>query len=173
MKLIRTIALCALTSLLAGAAQAAPAELLNKSVTVSYSATIPGIKADGSQVTGTRTATRTIYISSAGRVFARVNRRDGKDTETKEAGPNDSGNTVRFAGNKLVGVMKFPSGAAQMTVSFDASGQSCSAVIFAGREGGQALRWKGVDGAMRQATGQATFSNISCSISAGNAFGGQ
>ncbi len=173
MNLVRTTALCALTSLLAGAAHAGPAELLNKTVTVSYAVTIPGVKADGSQVSGSRAATRTIYISSAGRVFARVNRRDGRDTETKEAGPGDSANTVRFAGNKLVGVMKFPSGAAQMTISFDPGGQSCNATIFAGREGGQALRWKGVDGAMRQATGQATFSNVSCSIAAGNAFGGQ
>jgi hypothetical protein len=173
MNLVRTIALCALTSLLAGAAQAAPAELLNKSITVSYAVTIPGVKADGSQVVGSRAATRTIYISSAGRAFARVNRRDGKDTQTKEAGPGDSANTVRFAGNKLVGVMKFPSGAAQMTVSFDPGGQSCSATIVMGREGGHALRWKGVDGAMREATGQATVSNVSCSISSGNAFGGQ
>jgi hypothetical protein len=171
MNLVRTTALCALTCLLAGAAHAAPAELLNKTVTVSYAVTIPGIKADGSQVSGSRTATRTMYISSAGRIFGRVNRRDGRDTETKEKGPE--GNGAHFAGNKLVGVMKFPSGAAQMTVSFDPGGQSCSATIFAGREGGQALRWKGVDGAMRQATGQATFSNVSCSITAGNAFAGQ
>jgi hypothetical protein len=156
----------------AGPAIAAPAALMNKTITVSYATTIPGKKADGSPVSGSRASTRTIYISNAGRIFARVVRRDGRDMESKDAGPADAGNTLRFAGDKLVGVMKFPSGAAQMTISFDAGGQSCSADIVAGRENGQALRWKGVDGMMREATGPATFSNISCSISAGNAFSG-
>jgi len=171
MKLIRTTVLCVLTSLLAGTAHAAPADLLNKSVTVSYNVSIPGTKADGTAVSGTRAVTRTIYISSAGRVFARVDRRDGRATQQKDAGPGSAANTLHFAGNKLVGVMKFPSGAAQMTISFDPGGQSCSATAFAGREGGRNLRWKGVDGAMREGTGPATITVTSCSVSAGNAFG--
>jgi hypothetical protein len=161
-----------LTLFLAGPAGAAPAALMNKTINVSYTTTIPGKKADGSVVQGARGSARTIYISSAGRVFARVVRHDGNRSETKEAGPSDTGNTYRFAGDKLVGVMQFPSGAAQMTISFDAGGQSCSAAIVAGRDNGQPLRWKGVDGMMREATGPATFSNISCSISSGNAFSG-
>jgi hypothetical protein len=173
MKLIRSASLWVWAMLLAGAAHAAPAELLNKSVTVSYTVSIPGVKADGTAVSGTRAVTRTIYISSAGRVFARVDRRDGRDSERKDAGPGSSANTLHFVGNKLVGVMRFPSGAAQMTISFDPSGQSCSASAFAGREGGQQLRWKGVDGAMRQGTGPATITVSSCSVAAGNAFGGQ
>jgi hypothetical protein len=75
-------------------------------------------------------------------------------------------------GDKLVGVMQFTSGASQMTISFDAGGQSCSAAIVAGRDSGRPIRWKAVDGTMNEATGPVTFSNISCSISAGNAFGG-
>jgi hypothetical protein len=150
---------------------AAPASLLNKSVTVSYATTIPGKKADGSAVTGSRVSVRTIYISSAGRTFARVFRRDGKDAETKDAGPGEPSNTLNFMGDKLVGVMQFASGAAQMTISFDAGGQSCNAAIVAGRDNGKPIRWKGVDGAMRESTGPVSFSNISCSIAAGNAFG--
>lgn len=152
--------------------QAAPAGLLNKSITVSYATTIPGKKADGSPVSGSRIAKRTVYISSAGRIFARVSRRDGNAAETREAGPGETGNNFRFVGDKLVGVMQFASGASQMTISFDASGQSCSATIVAGRDNGRALRWKGVDRTMNEATGPATFSNISCSITPGNAFGG-
>ena len=68
--------------------------------------------------------------------------------------------------------MQFASGASQMTISFDGGGQSCSAAIVAGRDSGRAIQWKGVDGAMRVATGPVTFSNVSCSISSGNAFGG-
>jgi hypothetical protein len=171
MKLIR-VGLCLLAAGVAAPAWAAPAALLNKSISVSYATTIPGKKADGTPVKGSRISARTIYVSSAGRIFARVARRDGNAAETKEAGPGDTANTFHFVGDKLVGVMQFTSGAAQMTISFDASGQSCSASIVAGRDNGQPLRWKGVDGMMREATGPATFSNISCSIASGNAFGG-
>ena len=169
MKMIRT-GLCLLVASAAAPAWAAPAALLNKSITVSYATTIPGKTADGTQVTGTRQSTRTIYISSAGRIFARVARRDGRASETKDRAPGD--NSYRFVGDKLVGVMQFQSGASQMTISFDPSGQSCSASIVAGRDSGQAIRWKMVDGSVREATGAPTFSNISCSIVSGNAFGG-
>jgi hypothetical protein len=171
MKAVRTN-LCLLAACAATPAWAAPAALLNKSITVSYATTIPGKKADGTPVSGSRIATRTVFISSAGRIFARVARRDGNAAETKEAGPGESGNNLRFVGDKLVGVMQFASGASQMTISFDPSGQSCSASIVAGRDSGRTIRWKGVDGTMREATGPVTFSNISCSISPGNAFGG-
>jgi hypothetical protein len=158
--------------LLSSPAWAAPAALLNKSISVSYATTIPGKKADGTPVRGSRIATRTFYISSAGRIFARVARRDGNAAETKDAGPGESGNTARFVGDKLVGVMQFASGASQMSISFDPGGQSCSASIVAGRDNGRPIRWKGVDGTMRESTGPVSFSNISCSISSGNAFGG-
>ena len=171
MKAVRT-SLCLLAVCSAAPAWAAPAALLNKSITVSYATTIPGKKADGTPVTGTRNATRTIYVSSAGRIFGRVARRDGSAAETKEAGPGETGNTFRFVGDKIVGVMQFQSGASQMTISFDPSGQSCSAGIVAGRDSGHAIRWKMVDGSVREATGPVAFSNISCSISSGNAFGG-
>jgi hypothetical protein len=172
MKFVRNASMIVLTLFFAGPADAAPAALMNKTINVSYTTTIPGKKADGSVVQGSRGSARTIYISSAGRVFARVVRHDGRHVEQKDAGPSDAGNTYRFAGDKLIGVMKFPSGAAQMTISFDGGGQSCSAAIVAGRENGQALKWKGVDGMLREATGPATFSNVSCSIAPGNAFGG-
>lgn len=171
MKAFRT-SLCLLAACAATSAWAAPAALLNKSITVSYAVTIPGKKADGTLANGTRVATRTIYVSSAGRIFARVARRDGNAAETKEAGPGESSNNLHFAGDKLVGVMQFASGASQMTISFDPSGQSCSASIVAGRDNGRPLRWRGVDGTMRESTGPATISNVSCSIASGNAFGG-
>jgi len=173
MKFARNTSLIVFAMFLDGSACAsAPAGLLNKSISVSYTTTIPGKKADGSPVTGSRVAVRTVYISSAGRIFARVFRRDGSASQTREAGPSESGNTLRFVGDKLVGVMQFTSGASQMTISFDAGGQSCSAAIVAGRDSGRPIRWKAVDGTMNEATGPVTFSNISCSISAGNAFGG-
>ena len=155
------------------AAFAAPAELVNKTITVSYTTTIPGKSPDGQTITGVRNAVRTVYVSSAGRVFARVFRRDRDASATKEAGPGDSGNTFRFEGNKLVGVMQFVSGAVQMVITWDAGGQNCNATIQAGRDNGRPLQWKGVNGKTYTATGPAQQSNINCSIAAGNAFAGQ
>src|SRR5436853_7068335 len=74
-------------------ALAAPAELLNKTITVSYTVTIPGKSEDGSTVPGIRNASRTIYVSSKGRVFARVTRPDGRMSATKEASPGAAATT--------------------------------------------------------------------------------
>jgi len=171
MKFLKVMASLLIAMLFAAPANAAPAGLLNKTITVSYTITIPGKKADGTPVSGSRNAARTIYVSSAGRIFSRVSRRDGNASETRDAGPSESGNTFRFAGDKLVGVLQLASGASQLTVSFDAGGQSCSAAVVTGRENGRPIKWKGVDGMMREATGHATASNVSCSITGGNAFG--
>jgi hypothetical protein len=117
--------------------------------------------------------TRTIYISSAGRAFGRLVRVDGgRASETKEAAPGEPGNHLRWEGAKLIGVMPFVSGAAQMTLSFSAGGQGCNASFVVGRENGGALKWKGVNGIVYEQTGPATFSNTSCTIRSGNAFAG-
>ena len=154
-------------------ALAAPAELLNKTITVNYTVTIPGKSADGQTISGVRNAVRTIYISSAGRIFGRVFRRDRDASATKEAGPGETGNTLHFEGNKLVGAMQFVSGAVQMTISWDASGGSCTATMLAGRDSGRTIQWKGVNGKTYTATGPVEPSNISCSIATGNSFAGQ
>jgi hypothetical protein len=167
----RTFAFVGLGCCLSFPALAAPAEVLNKTVTVSYTVTIPAKGPNGVVRSGSRNAIRTIYISSAGRVFGRVSRRDARgDAETKEAAPGERGNSYRFEGSKLVGVMPFVSGAAQMTITFGSGGQSCDAAITLGRDSGQALKWKGVNGAIYEAAGQASVSNVSCPIRAGNAF---
>lgn len=149
---------------------AAPAELLNKTVTVSYAVTIPARTDDGRVVSGTRNATRTIYISSTGRAFGRVSRSDGRRGETREAAPGEAGNNFRWQGSRLIGVMPFVSGAAQMVITFGPGGQSCDANIVVGRDGGNTLKWRGVDGRTREAAGPATVSGVSCSIRSGNAF---
>jgi hypothetical protein len=141
------------------AAAAALSELLNKTVLVRYTVTIPGRGDDGSTVPGVRNAVRTIYISSAGRAFARVGRADGSRgqfQEKKEAGPGERGNTLQFQGRKLVGNMPFISGASHMEVDFDSSGSSCTAALAVGRDAGRTLRWRGVNGVSYTATGGAS-----------------
>jgi len=171
---ITTVVLIGLVGALPRPANATPSELLNKTITVSYTVSIPARGQDGSVVPGVRNATRTIYISSAGRAFGRVSRQDGgRYSETKEAAPGERGNTLRFEGEKLVGVMSFVSGAAQMAITFGQGGQSCDASIVLGRDNGKTLKWKGVNGVTYEATGPATVSNVRCSIRSGNTFAGE
>ncbi len=166
---IRELAVLAMAGVLAGgAAHAAPQQALNKSVTVSFSVTVPARGADGSTQANPRAVTRTYYISSQGRVFARAERRVGKMQDRVEKGPGET--NMRFSGNSMVGVIVFPSGAMQITVNFDPSFSSCSARAIMGAEGGKPIVYKGLDGKTYTQTGPAQVSGVSCSVSAGNAF---
>lgn len=153
---------------LALSALAAPSQLLNKTIVVSFGVSAPAKGADGSTLTGTRSSQRTIYVSSQGRIFARANRQAGRNSEQKEMGPEAT--TIRFSGSSLVGVMKFPSGASQLTINFDSSFQSCTASVIAGGEDGKPIIFKGLNGVMYTTTGKMQFSAVSCAIRNGNAF---
>lgn len=149
---------------------AAPANLMNKTITVSATTTTPWT-AGGRTGSGSRITVQTIYISSAGRVFARMVRYDRQVNATADFAPHE--NTFRFVRDKLIGVVQYVSGASQMIVSFDPSGQSCTAAVQMGRENGRPLTWKGNNGVTYTATGPSVVSNVTCSIVSGNAFAGQ
>ena len=168
---IRELALlAAVATLVDGAAHAAPEGMLNKSVTVSFSITIPARGSDGSSQANPRAVTRTFYISSQGRVFTRADRRVGKNSQTVERGPGES--NVRITGNSFAGVVVHPSGATQVTVNFDSSFSSCSAQVVMGAEKGKPIVYKGLDGKTYTQTGPVQVSGVSCSVRAGNAFAG-
>ena len=153
-------------------ARAAPAELLNKTITVNYSTAIPAKGSDGSTTIATRSSVRTIYISSAGRIFTRLVRQDRHSGISDTRNNEPENNNFHFEGDKLIGVMKFATGAAQMTISFGGGGQSCDVALVAGRENGQ-FRFKGLNGITYEATAPPSFSGVSCAIASGNAFAGQ
>ena len=161
------LATAACTLLLTVPATAAPPQALNKTITVSFGVTVPARGTDGSTISGSRSTQRVIYISSAGRVFARAVRRERQNMQIKEAGPETT--TLSFSGNRLIGVMKFDSGASQLTIDFDPSFQSCTASVFAGGESGRPITFKGLNGMMYTTTGKMQFSSPSCSIQSGNA----
>ena len=69
----------AVATLIGGAVQAAPQQALNKSVTVALSVTVPARGSDRSTQANPRAITRTYYISSQGRVFARAHRNVGRN----------------------------------------------------------------------------------------------
>ena len=166
---IRQLAtLAAVATVIGGSAHAAPQQALNKSVTVSFSITIPARGSDGSTQANPRAVTRTFYISSQGRVFARADRRVGKKQDRKEKGPGEA--SMRLSGNSMVGVMSMPSGASQLTISFDPSFSSCTARLIVGAESGKPIVYKGLNGLTYTQTGPVNVSGVSCSVSAGNAF---
>jgi len=167
---MRLIALLALVGLSAAPSMtlAAPANVLNKTITVSLTTSAPWVTAEGQKGVGTRHTTHTIYVSSAGRVFAKRVRQDGAASEVKGFAPG--ANTFRFVGDVLIGNATYVSGASEMIINFDPSGQSCTASVQYGRASGRAMSWKGVNGVTYTATGPWEASNVRCSVAAGNAF---
>jgi hypothetical protein len=173
---MRTTAIvCATAALLPWApgsrAATVPAQLYNKTISISLSVSADAVAEDGTRTSRPRQVQRTIYVSSKGRIFSRVDRQVGRRGETVERTPEQTSGAFRFEGNRLVGVnVNFPSGAAQLTITFDSSFQSCTASIAFGREGGKAFKFKGLDGKTYTTTGVPTATTPSCSIREGNPF---
>jgi hypothetical protein len=150
-------------------ARAAPPQLYDKAISVSFSVAVNARAEDGRSARS-RQVDRVIYVSTKGRLFTRVSRQAGQRSETRERGPETTAGAFRFQGNTLVGVLNMPSGASQLTITFDPSFSSCSASVVMGREGGKALKFKGLDGRIYTVEGRPSISGASCSIRQGNPF---
>ena len=150
-------------------AWAAPPQALNKTVTATWSSSVPANCSNGTINRGARDITQQIYISTQGRLFAKVAAHAGRASRDWSSAPSGSGN-FRFSGDRIVGTFPQTSGAAQMTISFDPSFQTCSVAVVHGSESGKPYVWVNLVGATCTATGKATVSNLSCSVSQGNAF---
>ena len=171
MKSFGPFCVSAVLSLLISSVHAAPAQLYNKTISISFSVSAPAKGEDGSPLNGSRQVQRTIYISSQGRIFVRSDRRAGRLSDTVEKGPDSTSGMFRFEGNRLIGVNTgFISGAGQLTVTFDPGFQSCNASIVFGRENGKPFKFKGLNGMIFTATGVPSASSPSCSIRDGNPF---
>lgn len=157
----------------------APKQLLNKTIFLSWSIQTSQKAQDGRIVTPTVSIQHTTYVSTAGRLFARVTRdasnRNFRASKTGEASPGQKQGyaglpfELRFQGNTLIGTQSFASGAAHIQVRFDSGFSSCSLEVVYGKSGGGPIRWKAVDGAMYEVL-SVTPSGQSCSIRDGNAF---
>jgi len=140
---------------------------LGKTITFTYTVSAPLKFPDGRVKVGTRTETRTIYVSSAGRLFVRnVRRNDAGATDQQERGPG--GGSARFSGNSIVGTIVRTSGAYQFTIKFDSAYQNCNAEMIFGRAAGERhTRFTSVGGVALEGAGQRSVST-SCSIASGN-----
>lgn len=174
MRISRTLGLAGAIALLSCyAAAAAPRELYNKTVSITWAEHAMQKTPDGRTVTPTIMTDRTVYVSGAGRVFVRGNRRidnrgfsGGRQTE---AGPGQGGaGTLSFQGSQLVGTAVFSGFARRLTVSFDQSFSSCTASVVYGKSGGPTT-WTGFNGQTYEII-SINVSGASCSIREGNAF---
>ena len=161
---------CFSTIMLAETAAAAPAKMLNKTVRYSFTASAQAKREDGSPVVASGNFARTLYISNQGRIFDREDRQEQRERKTSELGPE--GSKFRIEGNRIVALFKHLSGASQIIVSFNDDFTSCTVNAMSGSEAGKSVQFKGLNGITYTNLGKATYSNQTCSVSEGNAFGG-
>jgi hypothetical protein len=160
--------LLAMTPALAGGA---PPQLLDHTVTVSFTATGQAKSPEGQVQNFNTQVSRIIYVSSAGRLFMRHRAANTKgQSRGGDFGPGEGGGSFSFQGGRLVGVLPYGTGARQITVTFDPGYSSCSASVIEGHSGG-IIRRKGPNGILYEISGAST-SSVSCSIRSGNAFAG-
>lgn len=153
----------------------APRQLYNKTIQINWSVAVVQVGGDGQRKSVSIAVSQTIYVSAAGRLFQRGSRSARVGTKQTENAPGSSrnaggeANSVKFSGNRLVGVTAFAQGARQFVATFDPGFTSCTLAVTFGREGG-GLKRTGIDGQMYTIESM-TPSGESCSIREGNAFG--
>lgn len=160
----------------AAPAQAAPAQLVGKSVVISFTENRVQRNSDWpdfrSIVIGGEVD---VYISSAGRAFSRVRMTNrGGETGHRDRVGNEAGGAVSFAGNTMTIVRAQGGAARRAVVTFGTGFTSCQAsMMFAKPSGQSVIRDKnmvrpGVTIEIRSVQ----VSGISCSVRDGNVFGG-
>jgi hypothetical protein len=162
-----------------GPAVAAPPQLFNKTIQLNWSTQVVQRDEAGEISRPRIDAARTVYVSTAGRLFDRASRENQK-LRLKKGGDYGPGATttaageargLRFAGNSLVGNVAFATGAVQFTATFDPSFSSCSLNVVYGKESGRARR-RGLTGKMYEIE-SLTVTSQTCSVREGNPFAGQ
>jgi hypothetical protein len=162
-------ALSTLTFTDSARAGAAPVRLHNKSIVVVWGQTNVWRRlSDGENGTTTLTADGTMYISSAGRPFTRINFSAGTSKKGLDVGPEEHSGRVRFDGNIMTSFMGREGLLWRITVKFDPSFTSCEATINVAREG-PAAKVTGVDGDKYENL-STRVGAASCSMRDGNAF---
>jgi len=154
-------------------AGSAPKQLYNKSILINWVEQVSERAADGRVTTPTINSSRTVYVSSAGRLFVKgnrnINNRNFQGNKDIAVGPERSGGgSLNFQGDRLVGTAVFDGGARQLAASFASDFSSCSASVVYGKAGGAPAKWKGFDGVMREMI-SVNVGSVGCSVRDGNA----
>ena len=159
-----------LTAATPALAASAPAQLQNKTITVSWTTSANLTAPDGRQANRSMAVSRIIYVSSQGRVFVRTSRNTGVGSDSTDRGPGETAGTYRFEGGRIVGFNKMFGGANLVSISFDGNFQSCNASVQVGRSAGEGYKTKAPNGQVYAISGTPTYSGVSCSIKSGNPF---
>ena len=162
---------------LAFPAVAAPApDIVGKSVLVNWTENMQIQRAEGS-MNPTVSRELRIYISSAGRSFARATAAAGQRSATRElvgaSGTSGSGGqwAVHVDGRTIVSQASFGNWARNVRVELSPGGSGCSAQVTAGKEVGSATKAfrSGMSGMMTEVHA-ITVSGASCTVQQGNVF---
>jgi hypothetical protein len=164
----------------AAPATAAPQQLLDKTVTLSWSAQAVVRDPDGKERQVRNSIKYIIYISSLGRLFEHSSRSLGARTQGGDVDPNAAKTKIgearglRFEGNnRLVAYRGYGggggSGAMRAVATFDSSYSSCTLAVMVGKENSGVIKRQGLDGIVREVL-SVEISGASCSIQNGNAF---
>ena len=154
----------------------APRQLYNKTVQINWSVSVTETGPSGEKKNPVVAINHTIYISTAGRLFERSSRANGKGVRQSDNAPGQTHNAggeataVRFEGSRLVGNNAFALGALRFVATFDPSFSSCAVSVTYGREAGNIKR-RGIDGVMYKIESLAS-SGETCSVRDGNPFAG-
>ena len=158
----------------------APKQLYNKSVVIHWVESVLQKAPDGSSRNPQINSQRTVYVSSAGRLFIKgtrsINNRYFQGGNKTERGPDGSSSGTggaqggfTFEGSQLIGTAVFDGGARRVAVSFDPNFSSCTANVVYGKSGNANQKWKGFDGVTYELI-SVSVGAVGCSIKDGNPF---
>jgi hypothetical protein len=165
-----------------GQAASAAAQLLGKSVAVSWTDTRDMSFEGGPHVTRTYSSNLKVYISSAGRAFSEftlamqtpggrsvsaVGQQGPGDTRSSRGNPR----SIHFEGGSLIVDQQLGDvGARRVTIKFGNNYTSCTASIITGKSGGEPIHTRGMIGGRSLTFYSIQPSTPQCSISEGPAF---
>lgn len=162
----------------AASAEGAPDQLRNKSVVLTWQE-YRVQKTDDGQVSKSNTSSvLTVFVSSTGRLFTRLVRRNGSgrgnetgrgpEGDEQKSGTGASNLNPKFEGQSLSIVSPMRSGARLVQANFGAGFSSCSLRVSFGREGGELPYHRAMDGRMYRII-STDVSGTRCAIRSGNA----
>jgi len=169
-----------------GHAAAAPAQLYEKSVVVSWSETreqTSSAAMDNAPRTVTRNGEFSVYISSAGRVFNRqtfsgagMGRRGRMRSGSSEQVSGEGVGKIRsvsFSGRTMTAVAPMQGGARGILVTFSDGFSGCNAEVLTGKGGGESKMGAGslMNPGVRVEIHSVKTGAATCRVQSGNVFG--
>jgi hypothetical protein len=156
-------------------AQAAPAQLYGKSISLSWTETREQKKAGDTDFHGQALGQHlTVYVSPTGKLFNRIETNVGKRRGSNDQVAGDSGSSrgLSFHGSQLEVFGPFGGGMRHLVVSFDASFASCTmrASFPSDAAGGPKRIARTLVGGAPIEIRNVSGSGETCSVQAGNAF---